>query len=139
MRVVLDTNVIVSSFLSPMGPPGRIRAALEQRHFDLIVSASLLDEYGRALNYPRVVARHQLTPDEIEEQVVGIRNVATLIVVAELPNVIPEDPPDNMVLATAVAGGADYIVSGDDDLHRIGEYEGIQVLSPTQFLAVLSL
>jgi predicted nucleic acid-binding protein len=42
-----------------------------------------------------------------------------------------------MVLATAVAGGVEYIVSGDDDLHRLGEYAEIQVLSPTLFLTLM--
>ncbi len=137
MRAVLDTNIVVSSYLSSTGAPGRIRAALEQHRFDLVVSEPLLDEYTRALNYPRVVARHRLTAGEIAEQVDGIRRIAALVALADLPNVIPEGPEDNKVVATAVAGSAHYIVTGDDDLLRMGEYEGIQVLSPALFLAVL--
>jgi putative PIN family toxin of toxin-antitoxin system len=139
MRVVLDTNVVVSSFLSSTGPPGRIRSALEDLRFDLVASEPLLDEYQRALNYPRVAARHQLSAGEIATQVNGIRRIAALVVAADVPNVIPEDPADNMVVATAVAGNVHYIVSGDDDLHRLGEYEGIQILSPTLFMGVLRL
>lgn len=117
--------------------PAQIRAEFEQRHFDLIVSDPILDEYERALNYLRVASRHHLGSSEVAEQVAGIRRTATLVVATDLPRMIPEDPSDNLVLATAVAGGAQYIVSGDDHLHRLGEYSGIHIVSPTLFLAVL--
>jgi uncharacterized protein len=137
MRAVLDTNIIVSSYLSHAGPSGSIRAALEQQQFDLVASEELLAEYRHALAYPRIAELHGMRDSEITAQVAGIRQVAVLVPPAEIPNVIPEDPPDNMVIATAVAGNALYIVSGDDDLHRLGAYQGIQVLSPALFLALL--
>ena len=138
MRVVLDTNVIVSSYLSSVGIPAGIRTALEQRRFDLIASRPLLDEYRRALAYPGVAVRHGMDADQIGKQVDGLRRIAMLVDIHDVPNVIPEAPEDNMVIATAVAGNALYIVSGDNDLHRLGEFRGIQILTPAQFFALLS-
>ncbi|MCL4531595.1 MAG: putative toxin-antitoxin system toxin component, PIN family, partial [Actinobacteria bacterium] len=57
MRVVLDTNVVVSAFLSPTGTPAQILARWENQEFDLIISEPLLREYQRALNYERVEER----------------------------------------------------------------------------------
>jgi putative PIN family toxin of toxin-antitoxin system len=137
MRAVVDTNVIVSSYLSPTGAPAGIRAELEQHQFELVISEELLAEYRRALAYPRVAIRHGMSEAEIAAQVEGIRRIAVLVPLGDVPNVIPEDPPDNAVIATAVAGNASYIVSGDADLHRLGEHRGIQILPPALFLALL--
>jgi putative PIN family toxin of toxin-antitoxin system len=137
VRVVLDTNVIVSSFLSAVGNPARIVAALEQERFEIVVSEALLAEYGQALSYPRVAHRHGMTPIEIAEVVDGFRIAAILVPLTDIPTVIRDDPDDDMVLATARAGEASYIVTGDAELQQLGEYEGIQILNPAVFLALL--
>jgi putative PIN family toxin of toxin-antitoxin system len=137
MRVVFDSNVIVSSFISPYGAPAKVRDAFYQDRFELVVSPPLLAEYRHVLAYPRVASRHGLSPADIDEIVEGFRQVSLVVELADIPNVIPEDPDDDMVVATAVAGSADYIISGDDDLHRLGSFRGIQVLSPAAFLLLL--
>jgi putative PIN family toxin of toxin-antitoxin system len=129
--------VIVSSFLTALGNPAKIRSALEQEQFELVVSEELLFEYQRALAYPRVARRYGMTSSETAEIVDGLRTKAILTTLSEVPEIIREDPADNMVLATARDGEAAYIVSGDDDLQRLGEYNGIQILSPAGFLALL--
>jgi putative PIN family toxin of toxin-antitoxin system len=103
-----------------------------------VISEELLAEYQRALAYPRVAARHGINETEITAQVEGIRRIAVLVPLADIPNLIPEDPADNIVIATAVAGGASYVVSGDADLHRLGEYRGVQILAPALFLTLLT-
>ena len=138
MRAVLDTNVIVSSYLSPTGAPGGICAALEEHRFDCVLSEEVLAEYQRVLTYPRVAVLHQMSGAEVAAQIEWIRRIGVLVRLTDIPIVIPEDPADDVVIATAVSGGASYIVSGDADLHRLGEYRGIQILPPTLFLALLS-
>lgn len=137
MRVVLDTNVLVSSYLNASGPPSQIRTAFRDRQFDVVVSEALLDEYSRVLAYERIAKLHGLSQAEIAEEIVGFAAASILVTPAEIPNLIPEDPADNVVVGTAVAGEATYIVSGDDDLHRLGSFAGIRVLSPAVFLAYL--
>jgi putative PIN family toxin of toxin-antitoxin system len=137
MRVVLDTNVLVSSYLSASGPSGRIRAAFQRQEIEVVVSDALLEEYRRVLNYPRIVKLHGMSSEEIDDQIAGLREAAIFAPLAEIPDLIPEDPPDNDVIATAVSGEAEYIISGDDDLQRVGMYQGIRVVTPALFAALL--
>lgn len=139
MRVILDTNVLVSAFLSLAGPPARILQQWEQGAFDFIVSEALLAEYRRVLAYQHVASHHGLTPHEIDEAVEAIRDFALVVEPQEMLTVITADLADNRVLECAIAGDADYIVSGDTrHLLPLQEYRGIIILSPTAFLAVLA-
>jgi uncharacterized protein len=137
VRVVLDTNVIVSSFLTPAGASARIREALRSQVFDLIVSSELLEEYERALAYHKVARVHGMNCTERAEVIEGLREISVLVTVESAPSVIAEDPADDMVLATAAEGDAAYIVSGDRHLQLLGEHRGIVILSPRAFLGVV--
>lgn len=137
MRVVLDTNIIVSAFLVALGTPARIVAAWRAQRFELVVSPALLAEYEAALNYDRVRRRHGLSPEQIAREVQVIGEVALVVEPTNVLAVIADDPDDDHVLACAVAGEADYIVSGDPHILALREYQGIRVLSPRAFVAVL--
>ncbi len=110
MRIVLDTNVLVSALLSRDGPPGRLLAAVKRGDVTLITSEEQLQELHRVL-LGRLNA--QVRPDEAESLVDGLRAVG--VIATDLPDVDDSpDPDDNRrILAPAIAGGADVIVSGD--------------------------
>lgn len=136
MRIVLDTNVFVSSYLSPAGPSARIMRAVRDGAVVPAVSAELLAEYARVLEYPRLVRLHQMTPARIGQELALFAGFTVPADLGDIPSVITEDPADDVILATAVAGAARYIVSGDQDLLRLGSYHGIQVLTPAGFLSL---
>jgi putative PIN family toxin of toxin-antitoxin system len=79
MRVVLDSNIVVSSYIVPLGAPARIVAAWRRDEFVLVVSPWLLAEYEHSLNYPRVMRRHRLTPELLEQDIATIRELAVLV------------------------------------------------------------
>jgi putative PIN family toxin of toxin-antitoxin system len=138
MRVVLDTNIVVSAYLSPKGTPASIRALWIDRVLDVVVSVELLAEYERVLAYDRIARLHGMDSAQINEEVRSFRQFGIVVTLpSEIPNAIPEDPADNIVIATALAGSAPYIISGDDDLLRLGQFKGIQVLRPAAFLKAL--
>lgn len=137
MRVVLDTNVIISRYLSPHGPPAQILERWEVHAFELLVSQPILDEYRRALLYERVAARHGLSVEEVDEVVEAMGQFGALVAPEEVAPVVALDPEDDKFLACAVVGGADYIVSGDAHLLALEEYRGIVILSPRAFLTAL--
>lgn len=137
MRVVLDTNVIVSSYLSRSSPPTRIRAHIRQGTIRPVVSRELLDEYNRALNYPRVSQLHGMTPEQVAAELGDLRQFAESVLLDEIVQVIREDPTDDIVLATALCGAAAYIVTGDGHLLSRRQYEGIDIVSPAAFLLTL--
>lgn len=137
MRVVLDTNVIVSGSISPHGVPGRLLAAWEAQTFDLLVSAALLIEYRRALGYEKVRSRHRKNDAELDELIGRYRRFGTLIEPEERLAVVAGDPDDDRVLECAVAGKATQIVTGDPHLLRLGSYREIPILTPRAFVELL--
>jgi putative PIN family toxin of toxin-antitoxin system len=137
VRVVVDTNVVVSRFLSSLGNPARIFELWRQEVFELLASEPILAEYRRALAYDRVRARHRLSDDQLDEQVADLRRFIVLVEPDEVITAIPDDPDDDKFLECALAGGADYIVSGDRHLLRLQQFRGIQILTPAAFLALI--
>lgn len=138
MRTVLDTNIVVSRYLVTLGNPAQIFAAWRAEFFAVIVSPALLAEYERVLNYERIRRRHGMSGEEITREVAAFAALAELVEPVDVPAVIAADPDDDHVLAAAVAGVADYIVSGDPHLLNVDGYRGIRILSPAAFLAVLN-
>lgn len=137
MRVVLDTNIVVSALLSPSGAPAKVLAGWEGQLFDLVVSEPLLAEYRRALLYRRVTERLGMSPADVDEIVQGFRQFAFLVEPQEVVTVVEDDPEDNKVLECALAGDAAYIVTGDSHLLKLQVFTDIQILSPSSFLEVL--
>ncbi len=137
MRVVLDTNVIVSGSISPQGAPGRILAAWEAQTFDLIVSSALLREYRRALGYEKVRSRHRKDAAELDELIRRYRHFGFLIEPQERLSVVAGDPDDDRVLECAVAGEASHIVTGDPHLLGLESYREIPILTPRAFINLL--
>ena len=139
MIVVLDTNVIVSSVLSPTGSPAEIIRRWEANEFDLVTSHPLLAELEDVLTYQRVSKYFKEPEEKINALLRRLRTVAAVVVPQLTLDVVKQDPPDNRVLECAVAGGASYIVTGDRHLLDLKEYQGIVILNPAGFLAVLKL
>jgi uncharacterized protein len=137
MRVVIDTNVIVSAFLSPSGVPAQLLNLLEQGAFELLVSEPILAEYLKALSYPRVRARHGMDSAALAEVIDDLCAASVLVEPGESLRVVPQDPADDKFFECAVAGGATYLVSGDASVQAVGEFQGIRALSPSIFFEIL--
>lgn len=134
MRVVLDTNVIVSAFIAPNGPPAIILRLAEARAYDLVASGAILSEYERVLGYPHVRALHRKTDVEIGTIVGRLAKIAERITPTERIAVVEEDPDDDKFIECAVEADADFIVSGNKHLLKVATFRGIQILPPAQFL-----
>ncbi|MBI4310512.1 MAG: putative toxin-antitoxin system toxin component, PIN family [Chloroflexi bacterium] len=136
MRVVVDTNVVVSRFLNPAGTPARVLALARANAFQLLASSAILEEYREALLRGRLMRRHGRSREEIVLDIERLRRLAVVVEPKTRLHVIAEDPSDNKFLECAVGGEADYIVSGDRHLLALGRYGGIEILSPAAFVMV---
>lgn len=126
MKVLLDTNVLVAAFISR----GQCNELLEHcvRNHELVTSPTILDELERVLreklDFPRAM---------VAEALELVRGEATEFDPPGLPEPVSRDPDDDEVLAAAVEGQCHCIVTGDDDLLTLESYQGITILTPSQF------
>jgi putative PIN family toxin of toxin-antitoxin system len=132
VKVVLDTNVLVSGLMLPDSVPGRIVAAWRGAQFELVLSEPLLDEIGRVLSYPKIQGRLRWGQDEIARFLLLLRFKADVVDIAGEKASVPRDPGDDPVLATLLAAGADCLVSGDGDLLALRDRFPIQ--TPAEFV-----
>lgn len=129
MRIVLDTNVLMAAFVAD----GLCRDLVKSRVLthELVVSEILLDELTEKLRDKFNAASGDVP------MLAAYRDRAELVTAQPLPSPICRDPDDDWVLATAVSGAADVIVTGDEDLLSLVAHEGIRILSPRRFLEFL--
>ena len=140
LRIVLDTNQFVSSVLVRQGLPAQVLDAWRRREFLLVTSPSIIAEIRSTLSYPRIRRKYPITDTDVERLVTLLKKDA-LVVPGEIDvtGAVPADPTDDMVLACAIEGRADIIVSGDHHLLDLGEYQGIPIITARKFLRRLAV
>lgn len=139
MKIVLDANVFVSALLTQQGNAKRILDYWQENKFELLTSPEILDEWNRVLRYPHLVQIHHKSEGDIQRLLKLVEKQATLIESTE-KLAVSNDESDNRYIECAATGRADYLVTGDKKhLLPIGEYQGIKIVSPAVFLAVIRL
>ena len=137
-KVVLDTNVFVSALLTRKSPPAQILDAWKRGLFTLVVSPVLVEEILRVLRYPKIRNKYQITEEDVEALLSLLKQEAFWVQgSAAVEGAIPEDPDDEHILATALEGEADVIVSGDEHLLQLHHFRHVPIMSPREFLAYL--
>ncbi|WP_142803809.1 putative toxin-antitoxin system toxin component, PIN family [Tepidiphilus sp. J10] len=140
MRVILDTNVLLGALISPHGPPDIIYRAWRAARFELVTSRAQLDELRRVSRYPKL--KTILPAHRIGTMLNNMQHAIVLEVLPTLPeNLEANDPNDTFLLAMALAGAADYLVTGDRraGLLQRGSIGRARIVTPTTFaLAILN-
>ena len=129
MRIVLDTNVIISAFFWN-GPPRMVYNLVRNGSLTMVFSQELENEFIRVLLYPQF----GLSNAELIPFLRDLRTYAEYAEVSDHIAVITADPTDNMVLECAVGGSADYIISGDRHLLDVSSFRGIPIMKSKEFL-----
>jgi len=133
--VLLDTNVIVSGLLSGDAPPGRLLMAWQDGAFVLLSSRRQIDELRRVMAYDRL--RTRIGPQQALD-VLDNLDASAVIVEPAAGIDLSQDPDDNVILATAIAGRADLIVSGDKrHMLVLGTAEGIPIVAAAEAISLL--
>lgn len=140
MRVVLDTNVWVSAILTPGRPPAKILEFALTGRMRLLISPAIIREIARVFQYPKVkkaLKKHQITSQEMEDVILKLLKVAVITPGEILAAGVSGDPADDMVIACALEGKADCIISGDHHLTDLNNYQGIKIVDPATFLTLI--
>lgn len=138
MRVVVDTNILVRALIMPHGRVGPVLQRLRHGAYILLYSRPLLEELVDVLNRPRLRDKYSLSEEDIA--------ITLRLILLRGEAVTPKetitacrDPKDNKFLEVAVAGQADILVSGDEDLLVLHPFEGVSIVSPAEFLRRLDV
>lgn len=130
LQVVIDTNVWISGLIFGGNPEKVIRLFIEGQLI-VITAEELLSELRR-----KIVQRFPLYEPHLALLEASIREDAVLVQLGTMQISVSRDADDNKFLETAVTGDAEYIISGDKDLLTIGNYDGIKIVKPSDFLSL---
>lgn len=137
MRLVVDTNVVVSALLW-QGTPGRLLDMAGEKQTRLFSSRALLDELADVLSRKKLAKSVAATGLTVPQMLANYRKVITLVTARQLPQQVSPDADDDAVLATAQAAKADLIVSGDrKHLLILKRFEGISIVTAAQAVAMV--
>lgn len=136
IRAVIDTSILIRAIIKPLGSVGPIVTRLRDGAYQAVYSFPLLVELVTTLSLPRIRRKYHFTETDIAT-VVALLLTRGILVAPERRIEVCRDQTDDMVLEAAVAGRADYIVTGDEDLLVLGSFEGIRIVGPAEFLRAL--
>ena len=132
MKIVLDTNVLLSGLMFPEGAPGRIVAAWAGARFEVALSLDQLGEIARVLEYPKIRRKLGWDDGKIESFIKQLYIRAEVIELGSISVEVPGDPDDAPILATLAAANADILVTGDGDLLALRAKHPIE--TPAEFV-----
>ena len=138
-RLVVDTNIFVSSLISARGSPAQILTAIRERRIIHLVSDPIVEEYLRVLEYPRIRRFKKITDAFIADIAAYLVYQTERVELASTIRLSP-DPDDDVFLETAVDGKASLLVTGDKaGLLSLGEVQGIPIISASEAVAQLRI
>lgn len=135
MRVVLDANVLISGALAKTQPAstiGRLMLALDAIGFKLVSSQSILSEVRE--NLPRVLLSMKTAEFDINGFLEYLRDTAEVVEITDVEHGVATHREDDWILATAVLGEVEFLVTGDKQLLALNEYRGVKIITPRQLV-----
>ena len=136
MRAVVDTNIFIRALIKPSGPVGPVLARLAAGDYVQVYSDPVLSLLVAKLALPRIRKKYSIDGSVIEATLAVIALRGELVVPTRKLKVC-RDPKDDMLIEAAVAGNADYVVSGDQDLLVLKKFEQVRFVTPRAFLEAL--
>jgi putative PIN family toxin of toxin-antitoxin system len=136
VRIVIDTNVLLSGLLWH-GSPHTLLNQARDGTVDLMMSQILMDELAEVITRQKFAAILQRTSRTPKRILLELRTFAEMVAAPPLPQPVCRDPDDDAVLACALAAQADLIVSGDDDLLVLKQFQEIRIVTPTQAVKMI--
>jgi uncharacterized protein len=136
IRVVFDTNIVISGYLWSGAPQKALNAVREGR-VKLLISEAMVDELKDVVSRRKFEERLKIIGKTAEQLVLNHLRLTEIVEVSAVQPVVKADPDDDIVIACAISGRADYIVSGDPHLLELKRFQDIQILTVNDFLARL--
>lgn len=138
--MVFDSSVLVSAFLTPRGTSAAALVAMRQTRFTFCLSREIVTETTTRLirKLPQLAPKYTYSEADVARFARDLAQAASFVTDLPMLDVVPGDPDDNVIIATAVAAGADLLVTGDRHLLDLGAHETIRIVDPRRFLDELT-
>ena len=133
LSVTADTNIFISG-LNFRGNPYRVLEMAEEGLIRLTVSDAILNEIEEVLARPKF----GWPPEEIDRALKQISRFCEHVEPKQRIDVVKDDPDDDCILECALAGKSEYLVTGDSHLLDIGQYQGVKIVTPAQFVEIMA-
>ena len=137
IRAVLDANILISGFISPVSHPREIERRWRKGDFGLVTSREIIEEINRVLYLPRIYGKYHITESAIQAFILTLINKTECVAGRLMLKGIAPDPGDDKLISCAVEAQADFMVTGDKALQQLGEYKGIKIITAEEFIKVL--
>ncbi len=134
IRAVIDTSVMVSVTFAKEGVAKKLRDLIADDAFIMVTSKAILRELYEVLHYPHIIKQFKASEEYIDEFTGMIIEHAVTTKGLYSIDGITEDPKDDMFIACALEGKADYIVSRDPHLRNLKHFQGIQIIDASTFI-----
>ena len=128
MRVVFDTNVLISAYLFAGIGKMVIDYCIDNHEIEIVLSRTILNEFNRVL-----IDKFRYSDEDARMTIETVALVSEIVEPATFDTQICRDPDDDAILGTAVAGNADCIVTGDNDLLVLERFRGVDIIAPSDF------
>lgn len=132
--IVFDINILVSALIAD-GKPRQLWFRVVRKELNLVLSSKIRSEFLAVIS--RKKFQRYLTDKDMIDFIMILDNTSRFVRPARGVRVIEEDPDDNLILATAIGGKADYIVSGDRHMLDLGEFRGIKIVTAQMMLDIV--
>jgi putative PIN family toxin of toxin-antitoxin system len=130
MKIVCDTNILISAYRFAKGKPDQVLEKVRQGEIQLVVSPAILLEFQNVLR-----RKFDCSDSLIRVLTENLEKISQRVTPSLRLSIIKEDEPDNRILECAVEGACDYIISGDEHhILPLREYKGIRILRASEFL-----
>jgi hypothetical protein len=134
VRLILDTNILLSALLSPLGAPAKLLDAWEHKTFTLVTSEPLIAEFRDVAGRPFFRAR--LRAGAVELLAAGLQDFSFYC--GDLPSgTVAPDPKDSLLLAMAQASQAEFLVTDDKELLSLKQYKSTRIITPAAMVKLL--
>jgi uncharacterized protein len=138
IRVVLDTNVLVSAHLTRNSKAEKILYLAASGIIEIYLSPQIFPELEATLLSPKLAKIHKDTPKQVRHSIKLLKEFVKISSGAIEVDVVKADPGDNKIIACAIESQAKFIISGDHHLIDLGEYEDIRIMNPDSFLKLMA-
>lgn len=139
IRVVLDTNVIVSAIIGRRYSPSlEIFESFKSHKFILATSVAILEEIEEVLNRERIIKFHGFNLSKRSKIIINLAKSSSIVPDTSVIEVVQDDPDDNKILVCAFEAEASYIVTGDRHLLKLKKFKGTKIVTPREFKDILN-